>query len=48
MQAFQEISSDFPGFHLRLVGHLLEDEAKKKIGQWDKEKIHFIKEHLGK
>jgi len=43
IKAFQKVSNDFPDFHLKLIGHLLENEAQKKLGQWDGEKIHFIK-----
>ena len=42
MKAFEEIADEFPTFELHLVGHLLEEEARKRFDQWS-DRIQFIK-----
>jgi len=42
MKAFESIADQFPEFELRLVGYLLEDEAKKWFRIWHPQ-IKFIK-----
>ena len=42
MKAFEKIADQFPDFELRLIGHLLQDEAKKYLGTW-LIRVKFIK-----
>ena len=42
VKAFEKITDQFQDFELRLIGHLLEGEAKKHLGTWSNQ-IKFIK-----
>ena len=42
VKAYEKIVDQFPDFELRLIGHLLEDEARKHLGTW-RDQIKFIK-----
>lgn len=42
VKAYEKIADQFPDFELRLIGHHLEDEAKKHLGVWC-DRIKFIK-----
>jgi glycosyltransferase involved in cell wall biosynthesis len=42
VKAFEKIVQQYPEFELHLIGHLLEDDAKKYLGTWHKN-IKFIK-----
>ena len=42
VKAYEKIADQFPDFELRLIGHLLEDEARKHLGVWC-DRIKFIK-----
>jgi glycosyltransferase involved in cell wall biosynthesis len=41
VKAFEKVVEQFPEFELHLIGHLLEDDAKKYLGKWHKN-IKFI------
>ena len=42
IRAFEMIADQFPDFELRLIGHLLEEEAKCHLGTWH-HRVKFIK-----
>jgi glycosyltransferase involved in cell wall biosynthesis len=42
VKAYEKIADQFPDFELWLIGHLLEEEARKQLGAWD-DRIKFIK-----
>lgn len=42
VRAFEKIAEQFPDFELHLIGHLLEDEAKRYLKNWH-ERVKFIK-----
>ena len=42
VKAFEKIADQFPDFELRLIGHLLQDDAKKYLGAW-RNQVKFIR-----
>lgn len=42
VKAFEKIADRFPDFELLLIGHLLQDEAKRRLDTW-RNQVKFIK-----